>query len=934
MNATHPNESIIARGVKTHNLKSVDVNFELYKWTAVTGVSGSGKSSLVFDTVYAEAQRRFLETLGTYERQFLQGLPQGDFDFIDNVPAAVALKQSNRSSDPRSLVGSSADIFEPLRQIFFALMEKSCSRCGSPVESHQPDEVIKAVRMHANSKFLMSIPFDWPKEIAKQKEIAKGLLLEGYDRVVKNGQPLAIEEAVALGTSLADFDILLDRFTSQVYDDELQNRTESAWSQVRFSNRFSKLIVWNDTGGEWKNQTFNVRPFCKTCNEHTSLIQTRDLDWQSVLGSCPSCKGLGNVPVLDDNKVIPDKSISLEKGAIKPWTSDTFSWMQSELLKSCKLNGIKTDVAYDSLPKSIKNWIWNGNSGSGENKKTSTDFVAIKEFFDVLEAERYKRNSRILLAKYRKYVTCKDCEGTRLGRAGRNAIAGGRHYHELMNGETTYVLNWFQSVNENPKYKMRLDAVREVFDEVVKKLVLLVNLGLSSSSLTRRCKSLSGGEYQRVLLTRVLGNGLTDALYVLDEPSVGLGREEIPHLIRCLRELRDLGNTILMVEHDPQLILAADNWIELGPGGGVQGGSIVEANGSLQPRCFTKAPSFQFTQPKRKKLDIEKRLFKPTDSIVLEDYTMIHCNHVNFEIPLSKLTVVSGPSGAGKTTLIQYGLAAAIEAFQDKGLTSNDVFNLDDGLGCWKKLHTPPRFLATHRIVSVEQRAMHRSITSVIATVLGIMDELRKIFAALPDSRDAGFTASQYSFNGGGACETCEGRGVLREDLFFLGEVEKECPDCHGKRYAAKVLDIYLGEKNIAEWLGTNVADCVKQLRQYPNIVRPLEVAARLGLGHLPLGASTSEISGGEAQRLRLCAALSEKGKSVFCILDEPTRGLSEFDVSQLLATLLALSEQGHTFVVVEHHEMFKQYAHHLVEMGPGAGINGGQIINREYVES
>lgn len=930
-------ESIRCRGIKTHNLKAVNVDFEIGKWTAVTGVSGSGKSSLVFDTVYAEAQRRFLETLGTYERQFLQGLPQGEFDLIENVPAAVALKQSNKSSDPRSLVGTASDVFEPLRQVFFSLMDPSCSKCGSPVQVHRSEDLKTYTKnffsKSKNGRLIFSVPTQLPNENKKRLDTIKSLVLEGYLRIVDEGTFVTLEDAIASGEVSklnSEVEIVLDRMVGDTETSEVENRLESIWSQVRFSPRFSKIHVAELIDGRTaKPEFFMVQPYCKKCDQHTALIQGSDLDWQSVLGACPTCKGLGNIPVTDPNKVIPNPSLSLEKGAVKPWTTETFEWIQDTLIKVCKANGIKTNVPYESLNDSIKHWIWTGEDQQEQIKKLKKEFVSLKDFFDTLEAERYKRNSRILLAKYRKYVMCPDCEGTRLGNAGRNASAAGKFYKDIMNAEIRETLAWARGFAEKPSAK--LTAIFEVYAEAIKKLSLLEKLGLGSSHLARRCKTLSGGEYQRVLLTRVIGNGLTDALYVLDEPSIGLGKSEYPQLIECIQNLRDLGNTVLMVEHEPSLIRAADTWIELGPGGGVEGGRVLESGDAKEPR------SFQITanvDPKegfaRRAVDANKFLLSTEAAVQLSGFSMLNCRDLKLEVPLGKLTVIAGPSGAGKSTLVQFGLAAALDLCEGTSKTANEAEDIDAGLGVWKALSLPKQFFEKQVIVSVKQKAMHRTITSVVATVLGLMDDLRKQFASTDDAREFGLTASSFSFNGGGACESCGGRGFVREDLFFLGEVEKECPDCLGRRYRDEVLEISWQGKNINEWLTTNIKECLSPFKNFPKLLHPLLLATRLGLGHLQLGSATSEISGGEAQRLRLCSALSEMDKKVFCILDEPSRGLSEKDVGDLIATLLSFCSQGHTFVIVEHHEQFRKYAHQLVTLGPGAGILGGRIVSRE----
>jgi excinuclease ABC subunit A len=944
------NNSIKCDGVKTHNLKNLNLEIPLGKWVAVTGVSGSGKSSLVFDTIYAEAQRRFLETLGTYERQFLQGLPAGDFDSIENVPAAVALKQTNRSTDPRSVIGTSADVFDPLRISFVTLMDESCAKCGSAAETHAVSELIEKL----NSAFavdtsrevykILAIPFRLPDAQKERKSTLESFVLEGFTKIVIDGGLVEIDElkldGKAIERSPSEILVVLDRVASDTAADELRNRADSVWSQVRFSNRFSTLQMLNydpETEKISPEHVFRVQPFCQTCNETTNLIQSSDLDWQSVLGSCRTCRGLGNVPVLDEAKIVPDPRLSLNQGAIKPWASDSFGWMNDELLSACRSLGIPVGTPWNKLSKEHRKIIWSGSPGDSSDDKTArkkSKFVAIEDFFSALEAERYKQQSRILLAKYRRYVTCTDCMGSRLGPAGRQARCMSTRYSDLMHGEITIVQSWMQSVNGDPRYRHRLVGLREIWGELQRKVDLLVRLGLGSSTLSRRCRTLSGGEYQRVLLTRVIGNGLTDALYVLDEPSVGLGRAEIPELVACLKDLRDLGNTVLMVEHDPELIREADVWIELGPGGGTRGGELLAQADSGEPESVHMDPeNLSIAAVERREISVDpgKVKAKPTAfSMQLCGFSMHNCRDLNLDVPFGQLTVVGGPSGAGKSTLIHAGLEAAIEWLNETGQKSNDRIDSDEGRGLWNELVVPKDFFETHDVVSVEQRAMHRSITSVPATVLGLMDILRKQFSQTADAKQKDLMASDFSFNGAGACEECGGKGFIREDLFFLGEVDKECPDCRGGRYRRDVLTVQWRDKTIKQWLETSLEDCCAELGREAGFAKPLQIAVRLGLGHLPLGVPTSFISGGEAQRLRLCAALTKGSRRLFCILDEPTRGLSEKDVGQLLKTLQDLTRQGHTFVVVEHHSAFQNYADQLVMLGPGSGSDGGRIVKRE----
>ena len=911
--------SIICKDVETHNLKKISTQIPLYKLTAVTGVSGSGKSSLVFDTIFAESQRRFLETLGTYERQFLQGLPQGTFGEIENIPAAVALKQSNKASSPRSLVMTSSDLQEPLKTLFLGIMEPSCTECGEPVTVNDIQSLIDAINSLSNKQAVaFCAEISLPQKKSSLNVYLETILREGYSKCIVNGILIDTNDLLTEKHSAEKIFIVLDHLVTPLPKEDLINRLTSVWSQIVHSSQYHFISVFLLSSN--KNYNFHtkiiVQPYCECCKKPTKIIQGSDLDWQSALGACRNCEGLGNVPLIDETKIIPNTSLSISDGCIKPWSSKTFEWFHNQLIANCKSNKIKVSAPYQELSQDEKDFIWSGNS---EIFKKSKEFVSVLDFFSVLEKERYKPTARIFLAKYRSYNTCQECQGERLGAIGRRARCHQKTFPDLMASEVIEVLDWVKSIKKTPALLKKREALKEIINEVEEKLSLLTRLGLGSLQLGRRCKTLSGGEFQRVLLSRVIGNGLTDALYVLDEPSVGLGRAEIDELIKCLHELKNLGNTVLLVEHDPEVVRAADHVIELGPGGGSQGGALLYSGNDI-----SKIKSIIFPNIKKENPSVQT---KKELVVKLKKFSLHNISKLSVKIQLEKLTVIHGRSGAGKSTLLKNGLHAAIEHFlesnENKQLKGND----SDSIGTWEELVVPEEFAKTHELIAVEQKAMHRAVTSIPATILGVMDSLRKIFSSLPEAKEKGLSASDFSFNGSGGCETCEGKGFIKEDLFFLGEVEKICPECHGTRFRNDIQKIYFQGKNISQWLSSSIFDCYTQLKSMKGAGPALLMAIEMGLGHLPLGVSTTQISGGEAQRLRLTAALIKSDKKLFCLLDEPTRGLSEIDVSRLIETLLKLTAKGHTFVVVEHHRYFIDCAHHTIEMGPGSGKNGGKIV-------
>lgn len=809
-------EIISCRGVRTHNLKNINIDIPLKKWTVITGVSGSGKSSLVFHTIYSEAQRRFLETLGTYERQFLQGLPEGEFDSIVNIPAAIALKQSHKIVDSRSTIATASDLSVPMQLIFTALMDPACIQCGHGVLLNSQNDLLNFFLAEENKQshmFIISVEFLLSGTTAHQKKILNNMQMEGYTRLIYKNKIYEItdfiDNTLKTETNETQIEIVLDRISSNLKSEELENRIAQVWSQVRFSQKFTSVLVkkFEMTNAEYKIyeniNTFYVQPFCTQCNRPTTIIQPHDLDAQSLAGI-------------------------------------------------------------------------------------------------------------------------------------RNAKCHNMYFTDLFHQEIHLILKWFKSLKQEKKFETKLTALNELYSEIHKKLTLLVRLGLGCAHLFRFCNTLSGGEYQRVLLSRVIGNGLSDALYVLDEPSIGLGHEEIAEMIACIRELRDLGNTILMVEHDKTLIRAADKVFELGPHGGHEGGHLLQIENNI-PQSFHASLCYKpFANPTVITNESE-RIFTPETSVYLKNFTALNCKNLNVEIALGKINLILGASGAGKSTLLHYGIRAALEKYEQINSTENSFFDTELVRGIWEKLEIPKNFLSDYHLVNVRQSAAHRSIVSVPATYLGIMDFFRKAFSQTTTAKALGLTMSDFSFNGNGGCATCTGKGMIAEDLFFLGSVEKQCPDCLGSRYKKTSLGATWHDKTIQEWLALSIAEALNLLGKVPGFAKPLILAKNLGLGYLPLGISTSLLSGGEMQRLRICAALSEKiNKKMFCLLDEPSRGLSEFDVGNLIESLIRFTHSGHTFVIVEHHDLFKHYAHHIIKLGPGGGVNGGRIIERvlfNYVE-
>ena len=919
-------ESIACSGVRTHNLKNINISFPLKQISLITGVSGSGKSSLAFSTIYAESQRRFLETLGTYERQFLQGLPQGDFDSIPFIPASIALKQNNKTADPRSTIASTLDLIEPIREVFLSLVGNICTTCGGQVTLNSKKDLLNYIydlkQKELCKSLYLTFQMDLKKNGKKTSQSFRELLAQGFTKVFHKNKLENLQDLLHAKENVSKIQIILQRINLRLDQAELENDIESSISQVKYSSNFSYIdcIHLNDKNEPiLKDMRFYVKPFCLSCSKIVVPVSNSNLDWTTAAGYCRSCNGIGNVPVIDNDKIIPNPELSLSNKVVKPWSSESYEFFFKRLMSFSKAKKIPTDKPYRELNSEQKKLIW--------SYRDDKNYFCIEEFFQELESEKYKSSSRILLALYRKYVTCPDCNGDRFNLTGRNIKFKNKSYVSLFKDELFETYDWFLNLEKHQGTWEKIKHYKDTYHEICIKLKTLIKLGLGSLHLFRRSKTLSGGEYQRILLSRVLGNGLSDALYILDEPSVGLGREEVKSLIECVQELKKLGNTILIVEHDSRFFNHVDNIIELGPKGGHLGGYVLPFKKKPVSSLMTKKLPILKSKERIKSKDMRKS----ENSIYLEGFSALNCKNQDLSLKLGALSVLTGPSGVGKTTLSTFGLLAALEKYFSHGLLSQKTLNMDQKIGTWKKLHVPKKIKESYEIVSVEQKSMHRTITSVPATLLKIMDPLRKYFASTKLSQELGFSSSDFSFNGRGGCSECRGRGYIIEDLFFLGNVDKVCEQCSGKRFRQDALQVKWKDRTISKWMETCIEECFEILKFEKSLSLPLKTAIELGLGHLPLGISTTKLSGGEAQRLKIASSLSTSKKKMICILDEPSRGLSNYDVAFLIESLLRLTQEGHSFLVIEHHDAFMEHAHVLINMGDGPGILGGKVKNYDF---
>jgi len=891
-------------GVSTNNLKALNVAFPLGAISVVTGVSGSGKSSLVFDTLYGEAYRRYVESLSSFARQYLQALPKPVIDTVRHLPPAIAVRQLQSTASNRSTVGTATELTDLLRVLFTHLAVVQCQTCAAPVRKDHPEAVaLRTVAGHSGKKVLICAPLErWTKVAAKDLRLQ--LEGQGFSRLL-----LACGEMQKLAeVKAADFNgaaIVIDRIN--VGPDSAGRLGES----LRLAFKVGRGKLWVVPEGSAK-EAYSSGLDCPSCGLEYQEPSMALLSFNHPLGACVACQGFGFTSDVDMAKVIPDPSSSLAEAGVAAWNfgamKEYYTWAKA----SAKLRSMAFDKPFCDY--SAADWAWL-RQGSGKA------FDGIDGFFAYLASKKYKAHYRIHAARFRLYVSCASCGGKRLNDRALACHVQGLNLAQVCHMAVIDVLAWLgklqaASMDQGAANKAASDGllgVAEAILEMSARLTYLVKIGVSYLALDRAARSLSGGELQRINMARCLGSALTDTLFCLDEPSSGLHARDSGNLLAVIRELRDQGNTVVMVEHERQLIAGADHLVEIGPAAGHSGGEVVYAGPAAARQVPYVLPLPALSQSGRGLRFIEITGARTHN---LKDLTV--------RFPLAAITAVCGVSGSGKTSLVQHTLypllAQALGQSQDRN--GEAVAAATVGPMAAVKAHA--------EVVLVSQAGLGRSSRSNIATYLGLMDEMRKLLAAQPLARKLGLKPGAFSFNTpGGRCETCRGLGTVTEDLSFLGEMEVSCPACHGRRFEDKVLSIEILGKNLLQMLKMTVAQAREFFYDRPHFVKICDQVIGMGMGYLTLGQGTSSFSGGEAQRLKLVNRVREAlpGKPSILIFDEPTTGLSDSDVATLLAQLRLLADQGHMVIVVEHHLDVLRSADWLVEIGPEAAAAGGELV-------
>ena len=906
-------ENISIKNANVNNLKNVSVEIPRGKLVVITGVSGSGKSSLAFDTLFAEGQRRFAQSLSSYARQFLGRMSKPDVESIEGVPPAIAIEQKVNIRNPRSTVATTTEIYDYLRLVYARIGRTYSPVSGEEVRCDSAQDVLSYLESLQGAPSLLLAPLDrgedWVACLISLKE-------RGYSRLFSEGRPLKIDQALQDGALAQDAMLLIDRFG------DLSDRTRVLSSiSDAFQAGDGDVAVWSEGV---------IKRFCSRFERDGIRFPKPDeylFSFNSPLGACPDCGGLGKIIGISEDLVIPDKSRSIYDGAVACWRGDKMSWFRDHLVEQAERCGIDIFSPYCRLDEHSRTLLWEGEPvREGESPDSDPNrLIGINEFFRFVESQRYKIQYRYMLSRFSGRTTCPSCHGSRLRKEALWVKVGGRTIAQVLDLTVEEALEFVRSLQLSPAER---EIVAEPLSEIESRLACIEDVGLGYLTLSRACNTLSGGESQRINLVTALGSSLVGSMYILDEPSIGLHSRDTARLIGVLRRLRDLGNTVVVVEHDEDIIRAADLLIDMGPRAGLNGGEIVFQGQLLSDpgdEACKRSLTLQYLTGRRERYKREKREW--TYYIGVDGAMEHNLRAIDVKFPLGVLTVVCGVSGSGKSTLVGDILYPALcRHFNDSGEMPGAFRGLSGNLD------------RITRVEYVDQNPIGKSSRSNPVTYLKVYDLIRKLLSDQQYAKVCGFGPSYFSFNqDGGRCPECQGEGVVKIEMQFMSDVTMVCEECHGKRFKPEVLEVRYRGRNVDEILSMSVAEAMDFFSTAPEpeaaqIVERLQPLVDVGLDYLKLAQSSSTLSGGESQRIKLAYFLQmsrERGRRdrILFIFDEPTTGLHFHDVEKLLKAFDALLAGGHSLVVVEHNQDVIRAADWIIELGPDAGSRGGDLV-------
>ena len=921
-------DSILVKGAREHNLKNIDVVIPRDRLVVITGVSGSGKSSLAFDTIYAEGQRKYVESLSAYARQFLGQMEKPDVDYIDGLSPAISIDQRGPSRNPRSIVGTVTEIYDYLRLLFARVGHPHCPKCGREIAQQTVQQIVDSIlALPQSSRIMIMAPLVRDRK-GEHQAIFEDLRKAGYVRVRVDGRMYDLSEEFQLDKNKKH---LIEAVIDRLIIEEATDVSRVADSVETALKLGAGVVLISIADGD--ELLFSEHFACVHCGISVGEIAPRTFSFNSPHGACPDCTGLGHKLEIDPELVIPDKSFSLAEGAIRPWAraGSMSSWYEDMVETVARRYGLSTDVPVEELSQEQLNIILYGNEDGSKAVhrdrywRASDYYTSFEGVIPNLE-RRYRETesdySRTEIERYMTSYLCPTCQGKRLKPESLGVTIDGKNIIDVTSMSIAEALEWIRSISDDkassPKLSPReFTIAHQILKEIRARLGFLIDIGLDYLTLDRPSATLSGGESQRIRLATQIGSGLMGVLYICDEPTVGLHAADNRRLITTLERLRDLGNTVITVEHDEAMMLAADYIIDMGPGAGEHGGEVVAAGTIADIKSCPDSITGQYLSRKKEIPLPLKRRSGSGKELVIRGARHNNLKNIDVHIPLGMLVCITGVSGSGKSTLIEEilykKLAQIFYRAKDRPGECDEILGLEQ----------------IDKVIDIDQSPIGRTPRSNAATYTTTFTAIRELFAQVPEARMRGYTPGRFSFNvKGGRCEACQGQGYTQIEMQFLPNVTVACELCKGKRYNREALEIHFKGKSIAEVLDMSVEEALGFFEHFPRVKPKLQTLYDVGLGYMRIGQPATTLSGGEAQRVKLASELSRRstGRTLY-ILDEPTTGLSFHDVAALLAVLQRLVEGGNTVIIIEHHLDVVKNADYIIDLGPGAGEKGGYIV-------